>query len=684
MEVGIVKPEALFLLMHQKIKSALSVFLSVLFCSFHSFSQQPDRTVDSLTNLVITEKNDSLKLKAYMTLALYYYNQGDYKQALEQTKKARSFALSKGGLRRGVRLTYNIGMLYTNLSLYDSAMRYLEEAERMSIEENNNEMLFQTYNAMGSAANYQTNFTQALEYFYKGLELIEKPGNEALMQYLPQAYGNIGKNLIAEKQFDKGIEYLKRVLLLSGDPDQPRYNILAHIEIFNAYMESNRKEPAKLHLDTAIVLSNQLNNIQTATITANNEGYYYRETGDYEKAIPPMLRAATLCDSSGNEYLKADVYVNLSGTYLKLNKLPEAKKYALLAKDIALRISRQDILANAYAVLHQAAARTNDFTAAYQFALLQKLYHDSTTNEASRKTTLSLEARYQSAKKEKQIASLELSNTQKQLAVIKRNRLLLFGSAGAAALLLLMSLLYRNNRQKRIIAEKDKVLQSEQIRFLERQQQVVSLQSMINGQETERTRIAKDLHDGLGGLFSTIKMHFSTLQHEKAELKTEPLFTKSYDMIHTASEEVRRIAHNMMPEVLIKLGLVQATQELCNSISAGKLLTVSLQAYGMDKRLNASTEIMLFRIIQELLNNIIKHAHASEAIIQFNRDGNRLCVTVEDNGRGFNLQETDDKTHAGLSSVENRVAYLNGKLSIDSQKEVGTTVIMDFLINEQG
>ncbi|MBL0305634.1 MAG: hypothetical protein IPQ25_06250 [Chitinophagaceae bacterium] len=153
-------------------------------------------------------------------------------------------------------------------------------------------------------------------------------------------------------------------------------------------------------------------------------------------------------------------------------------------------------------------------------------------------------------------------------------------------------------------------------------------------------------------------------------------------MVNTASEEVRRVAHNMMPEVLIKLGLVQATQELCNSISAGKLLNVSMQSYGMDKRLNSSTEVMLFRIMQELLNNIIKHSQASEAIIQFNRDGNRLSVTVEDNGRGFNLSETDGKTHAGLSSVESRVSYLNGKLSIDSQQEIGTTVMMDFLINE--
>ena len=293
-----------------------------------------------------------------------------------------------------------------------------------------------------------------------------------------------------------------------------------------------------------------------------------------------------------------------------------------------------------------------------------------------------LAAKYEKEKKEKEIADLKLINAVKELAIIKRNRLLITGSITASALLLIITLLYRSSRQKRIIAEKDKTLKDEQIKFLKGQQQVVSLQSMVNGQETERTRIAKDLHDGLGGLFSTIKMHFSSLQHENENLKKNPLFSKSYDMVNTASEEVRRIAHNMMPEVLIKLGLEQATQELCNSISAGKLLQVSLQSYGMGKRLNASTEIMLFRIMQELLNNIIKHANATEAIIQFNRDGNRLSVTVEDNGRGFNMQETDDKTHAGLESVQNRVTYLNGKFSIESQKEIGTTVMMDFLINE--
>ena len=230
---------------------------------------------------------------------------------------------------------------------------------------------------------------------------------------------------------------------------------------------------------------------------------------------------------------------------------------------------------------------------------------------------------------------------------------------------------------------KETEIKEEEVKLLKRMQQVISLQSMVDGQETERTRIAKDLHDGLGGLFSTVKMYFSTLKHEQETLQENILFSKSYELIDTASEEIRRIAHNMMPEVLMKLGLVPALQDMCNNISAGKLIRVKLQSYGIDDRMNASTEIMLYRIIQELLTNIIKHAKATEAIVQFNKDENRLTVTVEDNGLGFNVLEGDNKKHAGLETIRSRVTYLNGTISIDSQQQVGTTVLMEFILNSE-
>ena len=150
-----------------------------------------------------------------------------------------------------------------------------------------------------------------------------------------------------------------------------------------------------------------------------------------------------------------------------------------------------------------------------------------------------------------------------------------------------------------------------------------------------------------------------------------------------AAEDLRRIAHNMMPEVLQKLGLVQALKDFCNTINAKDSLQVSLLIYGMEERLNIQTEITLYRIVQELLNNIIKHAKATEAIVQFNRSENHIDITVEDNGSGFVPGKEENKPHAGLDIIKERVSYLNGTISIDSQPGIGTTVMIAFDTNNK-
>ena len=318
---------------------------------------------------------------------------------------------------------------------------------------------------------------------------------------------------------------------------------------------------------------------------------------------------------------------------------------------------------------------------AYNYLVQHLQLKDSIIGADVRNHVSYLEAKYENQKKEKEIDQLKITNTEKELALVKRNRLLLTGGISAAAIMLLLGLLYRNSNQKKAIAEKEQKLQQEQIKFLERQQQVVSLQSMVEGQEKERSRIAKDLHDGLGGLFSTVKMYFSTLEHQQQQLKENELFKKSYDMVDTAAGEVRRIAHSMMPEVLLKLGLVNALKDLCDNITASGKLQVSLQVNGMEQRLNPSVEIMLYRIVQELLNNIVKHAGASKAMVQFIQDNGRLSVTVEDDGKGFDT-EAITANKAGIETVNSRVNYLNGTMQIDSQQNIGTTVMMDFNIHE--
>ena len=207
----------------------------------------------------------------------------------------------------------------------------------------------------------------------------------------------------------------------------------------------------------------------------------------------------------------------------------------------------------------------------------------------------------------------------------------------------------------------------------------MAVDSMLKGQEEERSRLAKDLHDGLGGLLSGVKFSLSNM---KDNLIVTPdnmaVFERSLDMIDTSIKELRRVAHNMMPEMLVKFGLDEALKEYCNSINATKLLTVKYQSFGMKDRLENSSEIIIYRIVQELLNNVLKHAAASEVLVQLIREENRLNVLVEDNGKGFDTTLLENNKGAGWTNIRSRVDYLKGQLDIHSETGKGTSVTIEF------
>jgi two-component system NarL family sensor kinase len=154
------------------------------------------------------------------------------------------------------------------------------------------------------------------------------------------------------------------------------------------------------------------------------------------------------------------------------------------------------------------------------------------------------------------------------------------------------------------------------------------------------------------------------------------VFERSLDMLDTSIKELRRVAHNMMPEMLTKFGLDEALKDYCGSVNATKLLAVKYQSLGMDSRLDNSTEIIIYRIIQELLNNILKHAAASDAFVQLIRDNNRLNIVVEDNGKGFDTALLESNKGAGWSRVE----YLKGRLDIHSEPGKGSLVNIEFIV----
>ena len=265
------------------------------------------------------------------------------------------------------------------------------------------------------------------------------------------------------------------------------------------------------------------------------------------------------------------------------------------------------------------------------------------------------------------------------LSIRQKSTLNYLLTTSVVVLLIVGSLLYRNFRHRQQLARQREELQQQHIQQLEMDKQLIAVDAMLKGQEEERSRLAKDLHDGLGGLLSGVKYSLSNM---KDNLIVTPdnmaVFERSLDMLDTSIKELRRVAHNMMPEMLTKFGLDEALKEYTNAVNATKLLAVKYQSLGMEDRIEKSTEIIIYRIVQELLNNVLKHAEASEAFIQLIRENRRLNIVVEDNGKGFDTGILNDNKGAGWTNIHSRVEYLKGQMDLHSEPGKGTLVNIEF------
>ena len=192
-------------------------------------------------------------------------------------------------------------------------------------------------------------------------------------------------------------------------------------------------------------------------------------------------------------------------------------------------------------------------------------------------------------------------------------------------------LLMRNKlRQSKILRQQENLIQTQQIEQLEKEKKILSMNAMIEGQEAERSRIAKDLHDGLGGLLSTVKAHFSNIQSEIQKIEKINVYNRANELVDEACDEVRRISHNLMPGALRLEGLKTAVEHLGQEMSVAHSFTVRVETIGMENRMEESKEIFVYRIIQEALNNIIKHADATDVLVQLSETESEYHFIVED------------------------------------------------------
>lgn len=451
------------------------------------------------------------------------------------------------------------------------------------------------------------------------------------------------------------LAYLSRINLAEGATDLAKKNILKVAEL-NASIHS---VPLRLH-------------------TLINQGVYLNQLQEYDKARQSLEKAISISKSKGlSSFYTLGLY-ELAKVYHLTGQQDEAVKALLKALEIEQVQNNPYLKRNIYKALAKDLEKLENYPSANLFLHQYTTLNDSLLNRERQAIINKLIVKYETRQKQKEIISLEseqkVQEIQGRLNAVSQKALLISLAAMFVAVFFLV-LFYQNKlRSNQIILEQNEKINRQQLIELENAKQISSMESMVKGQELERNRIAKDLHDSLGGLLSTIKLHYDALPqvNEKSEAQQE--FIKINQMLDLACSEVRTISSNLQPGALANLGLEQAVNDLVMKYQDVTEADIIFQAFGMETPIASSKAIHIYRIVQELLHNSIKHAEATEILVQLTEDQSELHVLIEDDGRGYDRSKI--KRGMGAENILSRVHYLKAELNIKTAPGKGTSTLI--------
>lgn len=631
--------------------------------------------IDSLEKLLQKENGDSARIDLLLQLSKSYDNV-DTAKSRDYYRRVKDIAERSGNEVYLGFANELAGVLYTRydqkkaLQYYQSALDLLNKHQQtMRVKRS----VASLNNNLGVIHYMNGDLEGALLFFMDAVKFYEE--NDANNVNRGLGYGNISTTFADLKKVDNAVVYSKKAIDFAEKINNKNLLMSASISHGNNLIKLKRYDEFTPYLERAKLIAEELKNNYNLYLYYSNMGEYYYNVKNYKQSLDEYKKAlqyATKMDSPN----EIGYVLSAIGTcHMYLGNYDMARQNLLQAQKIAVENKLKVIEQETYQALSELSEKTGDYKNALYYKNRFIAIKDSIYAEENIKRIEFLDAQYQSAKKEKDILSLQKDKQIQTLSIRQKSTLNYILICSLAALLIVVFLGYRNLRHRKQLARQQHELQQQRIRELEKDKQLIAVDSMLKGQEEERSRLAKDLHDGLGGLLSGVKF---SLNNMKDNLIITPdnmaVFERSLDMLDTSIKELRRVAHNMMPEMLTKFGLDEALKDYCSSVNATRLLAVKYQSMGMDTRLDNTTEIIIYRVVQELLNNILKHAAASETFVQLIRDNSRLNIVVEDNGKGFDTALLENNKGAGWTNIRSRVEYLKGRLDIHSEPGKGTLV----------
>ncbi len=613
------------------------VFFLLFFSSIVSYAQEELRlSVDKLEEFKF--KNvDSLELYAQEIIRLSNPNQH---------------------LELGLGYHYLGNVQFTKYGNYDSALSlYGKALKHYQIQENSTQ-LSKLYNNYGATYKAKEDYEKAFIHYSNALDYDSEDtlSSIKLLNNIGEASFNLGNNEESEKY------HLHAYEMAFHENDSLS---LGHTLNRLGLVVSTNNEHKKAIQYYSNSLAYYSHSRVDSSFIIKNIGREFYILGNYEKAIPYFRKAIQVATSFNSRGNLAISYISLGQTILVLDK-PDSENYMGKGIEIAIKLKMNSTLQSAHEFLAWYYEAHNQYELALDHYRKYKSYRESLLNENSLAKLNTLNVKFNTAQKEKQIANQELEIEQKNASIIKERNQKIVIAIGLIFMLLIGGLFYlRSQMQQRAKVQQAVIKEKE-----------LGLKAVFVATETERQRISKDLHDGVGQQLSGVKMQLESLTLKDKSLKEKK--ERIIENLMQASQEIRQISHQMMPRSLAEEGLVPTLEDMFEKTFSDTSINCSFEHHKADQRYPKDVELSLYRIVQELLTNIIKHANATSVSVQLYKIRNKLVMTVEDNGVGFDV-ELKGEGH-GLLNIKSRIETVNGKVEYESSSTSETVITLSIPI----
>ncbi len=525
------------------------------------------------------------------------------------------------------------------------------------------------------------------------------PGKDAHIIVMGKKYDHMASAAFASGHYDTAAAALIRIIHLKEQPDTATYTMVikAYLGLGAIASRLNNEARAMVYFNQAEKLALRYKDTFYYTAVLTDKASFYLDR-DYPDTARALALAALQCSRSHNSleehgvqntytvaasFLKQNhagralayskeslryalataapeqliqAYYVMGYNYVRLGQYKEAEVYLQKGLRQAEQSGINDNVANAYGQLAAAYEGLGAYKKALIYEVKYAVARDSLLRKENVNQVTAIETRYRVARKERELAQKDKMLLEHRLKIASQRKQQYIWVGGTVLAILAMLLLLR---QKRLNAE------------------IIRLKATVNGEEQERKRMAKELHDGVVNRLSILKMNFSALPGQYSQLAQAPDYQDMIIQLEQGIAELRDISHNLLPDILQRAGLEESLKVYCEKITKATPLQIDLQWLGVAPRLNDDFQLNIYRIVQELVGNVIKHARARNALVQFNFHDNSLDITIDDDGVGLQQPEALNQG-IGFQNLRDRIRLLNGSINIERRK--GTSVYLAFPI----